>query len=146
MAKKFHFRLEQVLNLRKDDADDARIQLSQAEQTRRNKEREKEERQQYYHELVAQTQQGRTSASAVESLWHHIRAVQTEIVALEKQCQQLEEIETVKRHNLAEAVKKQRVLEKLKDKKKTLHEQELNLEEQKVMDDIAQRSRYSLLR
>lgn len=146
MAKKFHFRLEQVLHLRKSDADDARIQLSEAEQARKKKEEEKEERQQYYCDLLAQTQQGRTSASAVESLWHHVRAVQAEIAALEKQCVQLEEIENVKRLVFAEAVKKQRVLEKLKDKKKTLYQQELNQEEQKVMDDIAQRSRYSLLR
>lgn len=146
MAKKFHFRLEQVLNLRKGDADGARVQLSAAEQARRSKEQEKEEKQQYYRDLLAQNQQGKIVAHAVESQWHHIRTVQAEIVALEKQCVQLEEIENVKRRDFAEAVKKQRVLEKLKEKKKTLYEQELTNEERKTMDGIAQRSRHSLLR
>lgn len=146
MAKKFHFRLEQVLNLRKGDADGARVQLSEAEQARKNKEQEKEAKQQYYQDLLAQNQQGKILAHAIESQWHHIRAVQAEIVALEKQCVQLEEIENVKRRDFAEAVKKQRVLEKLKEKKKTLYEHELTQEEQKIMDDIAQRPRYSLLR
>lgn len=140
MAKKFQFRLEKVLDLRRDEAEEARLHLGEAERARLRKEQETQELQQYHESLVAQSRQGKTSVQLLESQWYHIRAVRSQITILERECLQLAEIEEARRRELAEAMKKQRVLEKLKDNKRHEYDREIEREERNFMDDIAQRT------
>lgn len=138
MAKKFRFRLEQVLDLRKGEADTARAQFGEAQYARRKKEDEVEEKRRYYEHVLAADRQGIISVRTLESQWYHARAVQSEIVVLERQLVQLLEIEEVKRGELAEAMKKQKILEKLKENKRQEYTREIDREEQNQMDEIAQ--------
>lgn len=140
MAKKFRFRLEQVLDLRKNEADGARLRFGEAEAARMRKEEEILELRQYYEEIVAKSRQERASVQLLESQWYHARAVQSQIATLERERIQLMEIEEIKRRELAEAMKKQKVLEKLKENKREQYNRQVDLEEQKFMDDIAQRA------
>lgn len=140
MAKKFRFRLEQVLDLRKNEANEARLRFSEAEGARIRKEEEIVELRQYYDATVAKSRQEKTSVQLLESQWYHVRAIQSQITMLERERVQLVEIEEVKRRELAEAMTKQRVLEKLKDNKREQYNRQVDLEEQKFMDDIAQRT------
>ena len=140
MAKKFRFRLEKVLELRRGEADQARASFGEAEYARRKKEEEIEEMQVYYRQLLTADRQGKTSVQSLESQWYHARAVQSEIAALEHQRAQLVEIEEVKRAELAEAMKKQKILEKLKENKQEAHLREVDREEQNFMDEIAQQT------
>lgn len=140
MAKRFQFRLETVLGLRSQEVKDAQNRLGEAVQIRNAKEQEIEEKQKYYNSLMEQAAEKKLRIWDMEVQWYHARAVEREIKELEKQLVSLEEIVEIRRTELSEAMKKEKVLTKLKDKKHALHIQEEQRAEQNFLDEIAQRT------
>jgi hypothetical protein len=72
---------------------------------------------------------------------HHKEFVESEIVKLEKEKQQILEIENFRRIKLTKAMKDEKIIEKLKDKKLQLHKDDLLKEESKYFDEVGLRTK-----
>jgi flagellar FliJ protein len=138
--KKFAFRLEPLLKIRAEKTSDAKEALGQAVQLRLLKERSIAEKRAY--SLDVQKRSGFKNSVSVQDLqasFQHVRAVAEEIAQLEKECSQITEIETLRRELLSEAMKQEKVLDKLKEKKKVQFHKDLLKEESALLEEIAQR-------
>jgi len=80
---------------------------------------------------------GQYSAADLQAQISHENAVKEEIIKLEKEKEQLLEIESLKRDKLTVAMKEEKILEKLKEKKLIIHNEDASKEEMKVLDDLA---------
>ncbi|MFN8360222.1 MAG: flagellar export protein FliJ [Candidatus Kapaibacterium sp.] len=139
MAKKFSFRLEPLLKLRANAVEQAKNALGIAYTNRQQKQDELHRKEEYLADILKIGASGTTQAMALEAGWHHRQATQAEIKALERACEQLLEIEDLKRRELAEAMKEEKILEKLKERKSMEYKEMLAKEEQAFLDEIASR-------
>jgi len=140
MAKKFQFRLESLLRIRTHKVEEAKEALNEIIQARLKKKREIQEREEQIQ--AAHAHRGGKSSRPVgelQAVWHHVESLRDQIKMLEQEYSQLGEIETLRREILSEAMKKEKVLEKLKEKKQVQHGADIAREEQLFLDDIAQR-------
>ena len=140
MAKKFSFRLEPILKIKNYKASLAKDTLNQVIATRIRKEEEINHKNGYLDNLVNQKTVS-TNAMMIQAHYHHKNYVKEEIKKLEKEKFQILEIENLRRIELTEAMKEEKILEKLKEKKQAIHKFEVDKEEMNNLDEIG-RNRY----
>lgn len=138
MAKKFSFRLEPLLKIKSFRVKQAKEELMSIVYLRLKKESEIEEKNNYLDSLIIQKLTYK-KAIDIQAFWYHINFVKEQIVNLENEKKQLIEIENLKRQKLSAAMKEEKTLEKLKEKKHSVYLEELNKEEIKQFDEIAQK-------
>jgi len=143
MAKKFSFRLEPLLKLRANAVEQAKNALGIAYQNRMLKQDELRAKQEYLAEILKSGNNGTVAAMDLEAGWHHRQVTQAEIWKLEKACEQLLEIEELKRLELAETMKQEKILEKLKERKSIEYKEIVAREEQVSLDEVASRRQSS---
>jgi flagellar protein FliJ len=136
MAKRFQFRLEPVLRLRTHKVNEAKEELGSVMRKRIEKEQDLIDKQNYFTDLLI-VKAGQYSAADLQAQISHENAVKEEIKKLEKEKEQLLEIESLKRDKLTVAMKEEKILEKLKEKKLIIHNEDASKEEMKVLDDLA---------
>lgn len=136
MAKKFNFRLDKVLNLKSQKVQELKEALNIIVVSRIAKEKEIDQKQNYLNNLL-NSKKGVLPASSLQTTWSHKTFIQDTIKKLKIEREQLIEIENLRRQKLVEAMKEEKILLKLKDKKKNQHNQELSREEVKILDEIA---------
>jgi flagellar export protein FliJ len=141
MAKRFNFRLEPILRLRTHIVNQAKEELTHVVNQRTAKEMQIEEREKYFENIIKSGIKS-TSASELQALYSHQDFVRSEIEKLEDEKSQLLEIEDYKRGKLTEAMKKEKILEKLKEKKKIIYNEEISKEETKTLDEIASKEHH----
>lgn len=137
MGKKFEFRLEKILNLRAQKVTQEKLALGRIQSLRLNKEQEAQTQNDYQDELK-KIKHDKGQASMLQAYHHHRTFVQEEIKKLEDEIDQLKEIEELRRVRLTEAMKDEKILEKLKEKRKYDHEEDSKHEEVQVLDEISQ--------
>jgi len=137
--KKFSFRLESVLKLRRFDTDKAKIELQKVLA-------EKVERLNTIADYDAEIDKmnetkikDEKNIFAIQSNYHRKRFIDQQKSKLRKEILNIEEIEKVKRENLAEYLKKEKALEKYKEKKYEEFKYLANKEENDMIDEIALR-------
>lgn len=140
MPKKFQFRLEPLLKLRANAVEQAKNALATALQNRVKKEEELAAREMYFNELLASEKNQKQTIIEMQADWHHRQTVQQEIRTLEREKSKLDEVESKKRDELAETMKQEKTVEKLKERKKTEYHEFIAKEEQVFLDEIAGRS------
>lgn len=140
MSKRFQFRLEPLLKLRTNAVEQAKNALATAMQNRIRKEDELIEREEYFNQLLLAEQDQKQTVIGMQAIWHHRQTVQHEMRTLEREKSKLADIESKKRDELAEAMKQEKTVEKLKERKKTEYHESMAKEEQTFMDEIAGRS------
>lgn len=141
MAKKFSFRLEPVLKLRAFRVQEAKEALSLIIGLRVKKENEIIEKDDYLNELYTKKAES-APVMEMQALWHHKVYVKEQIEKLEKEKLRLIEIETKKRQELADKMRDEKVMLKLKDKQKDAYNAELLSEENKELNEIATNRHY----
>jgi flagellar FliJ protein len=142
MAKKFDFRLESVLNLRSHKVQQAKDSLNHVIKMKNEKEQAIE------INLIQRNEIFKDRSSAIKAAElqykiHHKDHLENEIIQLESEKSRLTEIENLRRLNLTEAMKEEKVLVKLKDKKIEAHKYEVEKEEMQTLDEIAQNKKDS---
>lgn len=135
MAKKFNFRLEKVLNLKSIKVQELKDALNKIVITRMAKENEIEKNQTYLNNIL-NAKKGLLPASSLQTHWSHKTYIQDTIKKLKYERDQLIEIENLRRQKLVEAMKEEKILLKLKDKKQIQHKEEISKEEVKILDEI----------
>lgn len=136
MAKRFEFKLNSLLKLRSYKAQLAEESLYNVMQMRIDKEELISARKEYYSQLLTK-KNGSSKAGALQSNIHHREYVEKEILKLEKELQRLREIENIRRKHLSDALKDEKVLEKLKERKIATHKSDSLKEENAVLDEIS---------
>lgn len=136
MAKKFNFRLDTVLKLRSYDVKLAKEALSQATAQRINKQNEIEDAKREIAGLFGQ-EIGIVSVEYMQQKQYRQEFLKEHIVVLEQEKEELLKIEEKRKLELNEANKQEKILIKLKDKKKAEYTFEMGIEDQKNMDEIA---------
>ncbi len=135
MAKKFSFRLEPILKLRSYKVTLAKDELIQVVKKRSEKEELINEKEEYYSNLLTNKPYS-AKASDLQAILSHQEKVKDDLNKLEYEKSQLIEIENFKREKLNNAMKQEKVLEKLKEKKQEIHKSDLSKEETSILDDI----------
>ena len=136
MAKKFRFRLEALLKIRADAVKEAKNSLNIALRYRYEKERQIENLKNVKQEQL-EKRLNVSKAQDMQILKDHINSIDNQIANEELEKQKLIEIENARRMRLNEAMKEEKVILKLKEKKLQEHEQELKREETNFLDEIA---------
>lgn len=143
MAKKFNFRLEPLLKLKTYKVNQAKDSLASALRVRYEKERLISENRASRDE-VNKIKSRKLKASDIQDMIFHRNFLDREHERLNKEKSQIVEIENYRRGKLTEAMKEEKVLEKLKEKKKEIYKEELLKEETLFMDEISiQRYNYN---
>ena len=136
MAKKFNFKLEPILKLRNYKTNTAKESLSQALTARYAKETE-------INQVMNQKNNWLDKPTKSAKVWemqakqNHLNLLDIQNAKLEKEKQQIVEIENVRRAVLANAMKDEKIIEKLKEKQKERHWQETEMEERNFLDEIS---------
>jgi flagellar FliJ protein len=136
MAKKFNFKLDPVLKVRTYKVKEAKEDLGKTISERVKAELEIENRQNYLSNFLKSTT-GKISAAELQTQWNHKGFIEGEINDLSEERQKLITIEEKKRIKLDIAMQKEKVITKLKEKRKTEYVEHINKEEVKEMDEIA---------
>lgn len=139
MAKKFNFRLEPILKIRTHYAELAKEALAEAVNERVAKENEIIFQQNYRNSLLQKVAKSK-KVSELQTESNHKIFINEEIIRLTEEKKNLEEIETFRRGKLTEAMKQEKILMKLKERKQIIYNDEINKEETKIIDEIAQRN------
>ena len=135
MQKKFSFRLDKILRLKAQKALEIEESLNMVVNLREKKESELQIKEDYYSEISNQKTLSAT-ADVFQMNHHHLEFVSNEIDRLKDEKVQLLEIENLRRARLTEIRKEKKILEKLKEKKKDIHNKEMQTEETKMLDEI----------
>jgi len=130
-----------LLKIKTFRAQQARQDLMTIVNLRLAKEKNIEERSEYLDSLM-KAKKGKTPAANLQADYYHKDFVKNEIKKLENDRVQLLEIENVKRQKLTEAMKEEKILEKLKDKQKQVYMADLNKDETEELNEIALRKFY----
>ncbi len=137
MSKRFIFPLQQVLDLRKMQKDQAALELAQAEMELKNKSKAVDD---LHAELgVAEQRQQDQQGILAGELWLWLRYKERILhdidqAQIEKQ-QQVQKVQDC-RKQLAEKNQEMKKMERLKEKQALEHEQEQALQEQKELDEM----------
>jgi flagellar FliJ protein len=140
MAKKFNFRLNSVLKMRAEKVAQAQDLLNQAVKVRMEKEKAIQNYNDYKNSLLEKKFLS-SKITELQTQIHHKEYIDSEIVKLEKEKQQILEIENLRRLKLTKALKDEKIIEKLKDKKFQDHKDELLREESKFFDEVGLRTK-----
>ncbi|MGA2296461.1 MAG: flagellar export protein FliJ [FCB group bacterium] len=136
MAKVFNFRLDPLLKIRTHKKKVAEEAFAHAVNKRLNKENEITGKEDYFTSLL-KSKSGKVPIIELQHEYYHKNFVKEEIKQLKLEKVDLIEIEDKKRIALTEAMKDEKILDKLKEKQKIVYIDEIEKEEQKILDDIA---------
>lgn len=146
MPKRFKFKLETALWHRQLIEDEKKRDFGLAQRDTltaiRQKEIIEEERARYQQELLNKHKEEHIDPNYIMATHTYIYHLNLALTAAEANIAKLKEIEEEKRAALVEATKRKKALERLREKKLKDYMYELDREEQKFLDDIAQ-SRYA---
>ena len=145
MSKKFNFRLEPVLKLKHHKVQIAQDSLNQAVKLRNEKDNMIHEQNENRSKLISTNLQS-TKARDLQAYYHHRDHIDNEIKKLQEEKQRIIEIENIRRSKLNTAMKEEKVLIKLKEKKLSDYKEEVNREEGKFLDEIAIGKSYSSMK
>ncbi|MCX6147599.1 MAG: flagellar FliJ family protein [Candidatus Kapabacteria bacterium] len=135
MAKRFSFRLESVLKIRTHKAELAKEELNKVIAYKLEKERKKDN---FIVEIKTTIQKSkRTSIADFQANYQYKSFLEEEIKKLEGEILRILEIEVIRRTALAEALKDQKVIEKLKEKKQEDYRLEMNQLDAIFFDELA---------
>ncbi len=134
MAKKFKFKLESFLKIKKFNVQKAEDGLNKIlglkyarEQTILSLKNEI---------LEINNYKGKSTIMDLQSNFHRKTFIDELIVKEKYEISKLEEIEYIKRQDLTKALKEEKIIEKIKEKKIIEHKLELNKEEEFQLDEI----------
>lgn len=141
--KKFKFNLEPVLKVRQHKVDKAKNELAKVVI-------EKVKRQDAINvnldEIKELESRGtKNDLRFLQNRQNRIDLLLIDNKRLKSEIKNIEEIESLRRRELTELMKKEKAIEKLKDKKREEHTYKINKEENDFIDEIASRSFRSLL-
>jgi|APTNR8051073442_1049403.scaffolds.fasta_scaffold02163_12 flagellar protein FliJ len=136
MAKKFNFKLDTVLRLRSDKTEEAKTELQLIIRKRIEKEQLIEE-QLFKLENHNLTRSEHKKLEEIQAFYYHKEYINQEIKRLKMELDNLLDIESLKRIKYNEALKEEKVLQNLKDKKKIEFIAEIERKEQIELDEIA---------
>jgi len=136
MAKKFRFRLETVLKIRTEKTEEAKNALNIALRNRYEKEMEIETLKKNKKEQLKK-QTVTSKAQDMQTIKDYIVNLDNQIEYKEKEKEKLIEIENVRRTELNESMKEEKIIAKLKEKKFAEHNLELKREEDNFLNEIA---------
>ena len=136
MAKKFNFKLDTVLRLRSDKTEEAKTELQIIIRKRIEKEQLIEE-EILKLALHNKTRDEHKKLEEIQAFYYHKEYINQEIKKLNMELDNLLDIESLKRIKYNEALKEEKVLQKLKDKKKSEFMAEIEHKEQLELDEIA---------
>jgi len=136
MAKKFNFKLDTVLRLRSDKTEEAKTELQLIIRKRIEKEKLIEEEISKLA-LHNKTRDEHKKLEEIQAFYYHKDYINQEIKKLNMELDNLLDIESLKRMKYNEALKEEKVLQKLKDKKKSEFIAEIERKEQLELDEIA---------
>ncbi|MBM2815138.1 MAG: hypothetical protein HW421_1900 [Ignavibacteria bacterium] len=137
MAKRFQFRLEPLLKLRSHKVEQAKEALHFVMAMRIAKDEMIEMQKDYLKELTAKKMES-SSVAEIQAHWHHKVYIEEDIKKLIVERNQILEIESLKRDDLALVMKDEKIILKLKDKKLIAHKKEVLKEETQAFDETAQ--------
>jgi|DewCreStandDraft_5_1066085.scaffolds.fasta_scaffold57573_2 flagellar FliJ protein len=135
MAKKFVFRLESLLNLKAHKVKEIEEAIQKILYFRYRTE-EEIQKQEAYLRTISNGNDGHFKALDLQAKINHKEYINAEIEKLRIQLERIAEIENIYRQRLAEAMKEEKILEKLKDKKLETYNEEVKKEETKQLDEI----------
>jgi len=136
MAKKFNFKYNSILKLRTEKVNQAQELLFQAERIKIEKQNIITEYKNYINGLL-NNNTNNNKISDLQNIAYHKQFINSEIEKLEKEKVQIDEIISLRRNKLNEAMKDEKVLEKLKEKNLNSYKEKLNKEETKFLDEIS---------
>lgn len=136
MAKKFKYRLESLLNIKARKVKEIEEEIAKILYFRKESEEEIARQEEYLRNFL-QTKNGRTTALEIQAHQHHREFIEEEITRLRKQLERIIEFEMVFRRLLVEAMKEEKVYEKLKERKFKEYNEEVKREEKKILDEIS---------
>jgi len=135
MAKKFSYRLETFLNLKTFKVKEIEENIQKVLYYRTQTEEEIRKNQEYLS-MLNNNRNGHFKAIEIQALNYHKEAVKDEIENLRSQLSRIIEIENILRQRLVEAMKEEKVLQKLKERQFEAYMYEVNREETKLLDEI----------
>ncbi|ROL59563.1 hypothetical protein D9V87_04795 [Bacteroidetes/Chlorobi group bacterium MS-B_bin-24] len=135
MAKKFSYRLETFLNLKTFKVKEIEENIQKVLYYRTQTEEEIRKNQEYLA-MLNNNRNGHFKAIEIQALNYHKEAVKDEIENLRSQLARIIEIENILRQRLVEAMKEEKVLQKLKERQFEAYMYEVNREETKLLDEI----------
>lgn len=136
MPQKFSFKLETVLKLRSYKVSLKQEELNIVVASRLAKERQIEDKTNYLVEMDKKIKE-RKGILELQAGFHHKIFIKDEIKRIEKEIDSILEIENLKRLELIEAMKDEKAIEKLKEKRFEQYKFDMGLEEGKMLDEIA---------
>ncbi|MCB0701134.1 MAG: flagellar export protein FliJ [Candidatus Kapaibacterium sp.] len=136
MAKQFKFKLDTVLRLRSDKTEEAKTELQLIIRKRIEKEQLIEE-QFVKLENHKATRNKNKKLEEIQAFYYHKEFINQEIKRLQMELDNLLDIESLKRTKYNDALKEEKVLQKLKEKKKSAFLDEIAHKEQLELDEIA---------
>ncbi len=137
MAKKFTYRLESVLKIKKYEAKTEKENLLRILSSRIAKENEIQQTEIYLQNL-SQINNGKTSIVDLQNLIFHKDSIKNKIKKLNQERIKIIELEKIQRDKFHEIQKEEKALTQLKDKKFEAYKDEINKEETKTLNEIAQ--------
>lgn len=139
MAKRFIFELESALRLKTYAVQKAKEHLAQInDQINQTNDFIKEVQEELTNLQTTPIQSGILSASTLIHQWQYQTSLVQKISSYEKQLVQFNEIATVRQRSLVTALQEEKIYLQLKEKKKIIHKNLENREEQLFLDEIGQ--------
>lgn len=135
MAKKFNFRMDSLLRIRSHKVDMAKDELAKVVAFRHSKEQIK---QSYLNEIeLISSQKVKMSLDELRGNFHRKSFLKDEITKVESEIERIKELENVKIQQLQAAMREEKVLINLKDKKYQGYLQDMKAEENIMFDEIS---------
>lgn len=136
--KKFKFNLEPVLKVRKHKVDNAKNELAKVLA-------EKQKRQNLIDENLNEIKQLQNKGAIsditfLQNRFNRIQLLEMNNQKIQHEIDNIIEIENLRRRELTNLMRDEKVIEKLKDKKKADYNYKINKEENEFIDEIASRN------
>lgn len=132
--KKFNFKFESILNIRTHKVNLAKEDLAKVI-------KEKIKRydiiSEYNEEISSLLQYNLNDVSYLQARNYRIRHIEDQIKKLNTEIKNIEEIENVRREKLAELLKEEKIMEKLKEKDFNQYKYDINKKDNEFIDEIA---------
>lgn len=135
MAKKFRFKLEPILKIRTEKVEETKSILHTAMRNRYDKETEIEELNEVKKDFLSEPQII-TKASDMQASKDYVNNMDWQLQKKEEEKIKLLEIENHRRDELNDALKEEKVIIKLKEKKIEEHQKILKKEEDDFLDEV----------
>ncbi len=136
MAKKFKFRLETVLNIKTKKVDEAKNELYKILSVRYEKEKYIADLESTKNQELKKSRETSLKAQEMQMFKDYINTINYNIQKAYKELEKVIEIENIKRNELNEALREEKALTKLKNKKLEEHKKELKTEETNFLNEI----------